>query len=393
MALDPISRATRITMALYWLQPMIIGGWLALIPHIKETLELSKADLAIALLGAPLALLLALQVAGPMVARFGPRRVMMVGFVLQGLAANLPLLATSQMSLFGALMVFGAAIAVMEVGLNVYAGRVERRAGVTIMSRCHGFWSLGLMTGSFLVAQSGLALITAQGVIALFSSVVGIFVARTAIRFPGEAEDKAPPRRSWRAIPVPLLPIGLFMFAFTITEGAMADWAAVHLSEITPEAGIEPGLAVTIFAGAMACGRFVGDALNRWLGPVGLARASAVVSALGLLLLIVPLPLVFVFVGFALTGLGVAAGYPLGISAVAAIDETYEASNIAIISTAALCGFLAGPPLIGFLAEAFSLRIGFAAVLPFLVACLWLAVWVRPNRPESGIESATRSQS
>lgn len=383
MTADPIRRATRITMALYWLQPMTIGGWLALIPHIKDDLGLSKSELAISLLGAPFALLLALQVAGPLVARFGPRHVMMVGFGLQSLMAMLPLLATSQLGLFLALMAFGAAIAVMEVGLNVYAGRVERRSGRTIMSRCHGFWSLGLMAGSFFVAQAGMSLMLAQGAVALASALVGIAVARAATRFPGEVEGRAPPRRSWRAFPMTLLPIGLFMFAFTITEGAMADWAAVHLAELTAGGEIEPGIAVTIFAGAMAGGRFIGDALNRALGPVGLGRASAMLAAFGMALLIVPLPLPFVFAGFALTGLGIAAGYPLGISAVAALDETYEAANIAIISTVALCGFLAGPPLIGFLGEAFSLRVGFAAVLPFLLLCLWLALWVRPAREES----------
>ena len=195
MTADPIRRATRITMALYWLQPMTIGGWLALIPHIKDDLGLSKSELAISLLGAPFALLLALQVAGPLVARFGPRHVMMVGFGLQSLMAMLPLLATSQLGLFLALMAFGAAIAVMEVGLNVYAGRVERRSGRTIMSRCHGFWSLGLMAGSFFVAQAGMSLMLAQGAVALASALVGIAVALAATRFPGEVEGRAPPAR------------------------------------------------------------------------------------------------------------------------------------------------------------------------------------------------------
>lgn len=379
--MDPnlIPRAVRITMALYWLQPMVIGGWLALIPHIKAEIGLSKAELAVSLLGAPVALLLALQIAGPLVARFGPRRMMMMAFPVQSGAAMMPLLAGSQAGLFVALMAFGASIAVMEVALNVYAGRVEKRARRPIMSRCHGFWSLGLMAGSFFVAQSGLALMQAQGAIAVFSMVVGIVVARAAVRFPGEAEGKAPPRRSWRAIPIYILPIGIFMFAFTLAEGAMADWAAVHLAELVADGSIEPGIAITIFSGAMAVGRFLGDALNRALGPSGLGRISSAVAISGMLLLILPLPLSFAFIGFALTGLGVAAGYPLGISAVAALDDEYEASNIAIISTVALCGFLAGPPLIGFLAEAYSLSVGFAAVIPVLLLCQWLAIYVRPK--------------
>ena len=47
-------RATLLIMSLFVLQPLAIGGWLALIPHVKETLSLSKGELALALLGMPL---------------------------------------------------------------------------------------------------------------------------------------------------------------------------------------------------------------------------------------------------------------------------------------------------------------------------------------------------
>ena len=54
----------------------------------------------------------------------------------------------------------------------------------------------------------------------------------------------------------------------------MADWAAVHLAERMGDlSGTErAGIAVTIFAGFMAGGRFLGDWLKRRLGAVKLAR-------------------------------------------------------------------------------------------------------------------------
>ena len=75
-----------------------------------------------------------------------------------------------------------------------------------------------------------------------------------------------------------------------------------------------------------------------------------------------PLPIAFAYAGFAMVGLGVAAGYPLGVSAVSALDETYQPANVAIMSTSALAGFLVGPPLIGFLGDAIGLQSALAVL-------------------------------
>ena len=77
-----------------------------------------------------------------------------------------------------------------------------------------------------------------------------------------------------------------------------------------------------------------------------------------------------------MVGFGVSTGFPLGVSALAALDDRYEAPNIAIAATVAMGGFLIGPPLIGFVAEALSLRWAFATLLPGLVFALVLTRWL-----------------
>ena len=77
------SRATVLIMAAFLLQPLVIGGWLALIPIVKSNLGLSKGQLAIALMGMPIALIPSLQIAGRIIARSGPRRIFMVFFPLK----------------------------------------------------------------------------------------------------------------------------------------------------------------------------------------------------------------------------------------------------------------------------------------------------------------------
>ncbi|MGI9389651.1 MAG: MFS transporter [Boseongicola sp.] len=387
-----VRAATFLIMSLFCLQPMVIGSWLALIPHVKETIGLSKSELAVALLGMPSALLVALQIAGRTVARFGVRRLFLYAFPLQAIASLFPILAPSQIWLFVGLAVFGSAVAFMEVALNVYAGRMEKAAGRLIMNRCHGFWALGLMFGSALA--TGIAPLStplmAMMFIAFASALVGVAMALQLPKFGEIAVGQAPPRRQLRDLPLALLAIGSFMLTVTLAEGAMADWSAVYLSERMSSGLTEAGIAVTVFSGFMAVARFSGDILKRQFGAVNLARGSVALAIAGLLLLILPLPIAVAYVGFAFVGLGVASGYPLGVSAVAALDDTHEAANVALMSTFALTGFLIGPPVIGFLAEAFSLRIGFAALIPALLLCLYLAGWLR-NVAAPG--STTRRQS
>lgn len=374
-------RATFMIMAMFLLQPLVIGGWLAIIPLVQEDLGLSKAELALALMGTPIALIPCLQVAGRVVARFGPRRIFIAVFPLQSVAGLLPLVAWSGPSLFVALFLLGAAIAFLEVGINVYAGRLEKRADLAIMNRCHGFWAVGLACGSAVVTFLVTSPWHALGLLALSSALAGVAGARAMPALQERDVVASPPRRRIGDVPVTLVPVAAFMFFATLAEGSLADWAAVYLAERTGSVEARAGIAVTIFSAFMAGGRFAGDWLKMRLGAVRLARLTTSSAILGLLLLVLPLPLALALPGFALAGFGISTAYPLGVSAVAALDDRYEASNIAIMATVALGGFLVGPPLIGFLAEAWSLPVALGALVPGLVLALFLTRWLGVGRP------------
>lgn len=374
-------RATLLIMAIFALQPFAIGGWLALIPVVKEALELSKSELALALMGMPIALIPSLQVAARAMTRFGPRRMVWTCFPLQACAVMLPLVAWSGPALFGALFLVGVAMAFNEVAMNVYAGRLEKRAGLLIMNRCHGFWAAGIMGGSAVVTfAAGWAPLEVLALLAVISAVGGVLAAVRLPRLGDDETGPALPRRRMADLPAALFFVAIFMFAVTLTEGTMADWAAVYMAERLGDTHASAGIAVTVFSGFMAGGRFLGDWLKGRMGGVSLARLTCGAALLGLFLLIVPLPLWLALPGFALLGFGVSAAYPLGVSAIAALDDQYEAANIAIMATVAMGGFLIGPPLIGFVSEAFGLRVGFATLVPAMILALALTGWLRPVR-------------
>ena len=88
-----------------------------------------------------------LFIAGPAVARFGERAVawacaaFAAVTVLPGLASSLPVLA-------GALVLTGAASGVLDVGINAQAAAIERASGRRLMPLAHGLYSTGVLAGA-----------------------------------------------------------------------------------------------------------------------------------------------------------------------------------------------------------------------------------------------------
>ena len=119
----------RLIMAVFFLQPIAFGAWLPRIPEIQQKLGLGPADLAIALLGLPIGTLLTYPIAGRIVARIGSRTTILYGFPVFLALVGLPTFATSQMTLLAGLACVGAALSMLELGLNVEADKIEKSCG------------------------------------------------------------------------------------------------------------------------------------------------------------------------------------------------------------------------------------------------------------------------
>lgn len=366
-------KATLLIMSLFALQPMAFGAWLAMIPYIKETLRLSKADLAVALLGMPVALIPTLQLASRIVAKIGPRKTFAILLPIQTVVVLFPFLAWSVPTLFITLAMLGAVVAFLEVALNTYAGRLEKSGDLNIMSRCHGFWALGVMLGSlFATMLFGLGPMIAVFLICAVSAGIGVWSGLSLPKLVGEEDAASASTRKLSDMPKALFLIAMFVFAISLAEGAMSDWAAVYLAERWGGRAEDAGIAVTVFSGFLALGRFVGDYMIRKLGAQGAARFTVGLALVGVACLTIPTSVALTFVGFALIGLGVSVGFPLGVSAAAQLDDSHEAQNIATMAMIAMTAFLFGPPLIGFVAEAFSLRVALLGLFPGLCLAFWL---------------------
>ena len=383
--MDQISarRATLLTMALFLVQPIHLGHWLSRIAEVQATLDLSKSQLAVALLGFPCGLLPALFFAGKLVDRIGPRPSLALAFPPMLLSGLLPGQATDAQLLFAALFFFGSTIAFTEVSLNVFAARAEKTFRIRIMNRAHGFWSLGVVLGSLIGIQfanagmaAGPALI--YSAIALLPVVMGVAFALPPTKKVNTGTDPV----AREPVPLVLLAIVLVVFGATLVEGAMNDWATVYMRD-APWGGIAiEGYGLTVFASMITLGRFTGDWINARLGPAHLARLCLLTALAGVSLLVSAQSLWMAFLGFGLAGFGVSTIFPLGISASAGLGKTTEARNVSIMTFGALTGFLIGPPAIGFAAEAITLKLALGLLFPPLVVSVILAGRLEARAPE-----------
>jgi fucose permease len=140
-----------------------------------------------------------------------------------------------------------------------------------------------------------------------------------------------------------------------LTEGAMADWGGIYLRQ---DLGAEAALAALAFAcltAGMTVGRVFGDWVNRHTGPVTLLRLGALTTGIALAAMLLIGHPAAALVGLFVIGLGVSNGVPLMFSAAGRQPDTPEGPAIAAVSSMGSLGFLAGPPLIGFLADATTL--------------------------------------
>jgi fucose permease len=165
--------------------------------------------------------------------------------------------------------------------------------------------------------------------------------------------------------------LGLMAFCSLLAEGASGDWSAIYLHK---SLGADAAFAATAFAAfsvAMAVGRLSGDWLTSRLGATQLLRSGGALAALGLTAtLLLGRPALAVG-GFGLIGLGLANVVPTLFSAAGRSRSLAPRVAIAAVASTGYAGLLAGPPLIGFVAQAFTLT---RALIVVVVCCALIAL-------------------
>jgi MFS family permease len=365
----------RLIMFIFFLEPLVFGNWLSRIPEVQAGLGLSPAQLALALLGMPIANLMILPFAGRICDWVGARNLLITAFSGMLLILTLPGLAFNIPSLFLILAACGMLLALAELAMNVEAARIEEHCGRLIMSTCHGCWSVGIGVGSFIGATLATFGLTVTESLLLSVVVVLPLAVWTGRQLP-DAEPVKPatdaPALSFLAIPPKaLLFVCIFSVGFAVTEGAMGDWSGIFLRDEAGTPTESLGYGYAVFAAMLSAGRFMGDPLRMRLGMVNLARLTVSIGLAGALLLGIASTFWLSAIAFGLIGLGISVAFPMAVTAATATPGS-AAGNVAILSAIYVLGFLAGPLVIGGLAEFLGIRIGLMFLIPMLTVSLIL---------------------
>ena len=346
---------------MFFVNGVVLASWVPHIPAVKARHALSDGDLGLVLLAMAVGAVVALPLAGGLVARFGSRRMTSLAAVGLCLCLPLPVVAPSVALLALSLVVFGAVNATLDVSMNAQAVIVEREYGRAIMSAFHGLFSAGMLAGS------GAAVVTMAAGAGDVPHVVGsALVALLAVgaNLPALVPTPAGGARApvfARPTGV-LIGLGALAFCGLLAEGAMGDWSAVYLHDTLGSSEALAGTGFAAFSLAMAAGRFTGDRLVARLGPARVLRATSASAAVGLGVALVLGDAGAGVAGCGMVGLGIANAVPILFSAAARVPGVDAGHGIAGVASLGYLGLLAGPPLIGLAADAFGLRLALAIV-------------------------------
>ena len=362
--------------ALFFLLGLCFATWASRIPSIQQRMGVSDGQLGLVLFAIPAGQLLSLPLAGWLVAKQGSRRVVLAGVLLYAGALAALGWAASLYQLVPLLMVFGIGGNLTNIAVNTQAVNVERLYTKPIMASFHGLWSLAGFAG----AAIGTVMIGARVPPGFhFLLIGGLIVAGLAVsaghvvRHDSNVDPDQPafvrPDRH-------LLGLGAIAFCALICEGAMFDWSGVYFKKVLQVDKNWVGAGYTAFMSTMALGRFGADGLAARLGPRRVIQLSGLLTATGLAVAVAFPVLPAALLGFLLVGFGTSSVVPLVYSAAGRSTTMSAGMALASVSTIGFVGFLLGPPVIGLIAGASSLRVSLAliAVMGLCVSAVASAV-------------------
>ena len=367
------SRIHRIAVSIFFFISGITGAsWASRIPDIKTKLQLSEAALGGVLFALPVGQLISLPLSGWLISRFGSRQLLIFASVFFPLTLIMIPLVTVTWQLIIVLMFFGMWANLLNISMNTQAVAIESMYGRSIMASFHGLWSLagfcGAMIGSFFVSNSVSPLIH----FAAIGFIVSVLIAG-AYKYTLPTTSNTSVKQKLFVKPDKfVLLLGLTAFCCMICEGSMADWSGVYFQNIikAPEKFITLGY--VCFMATMATGRFLGDWMITKFGLKKILQFSGTMIATGLLTMILLPYFQTAVTGCLMVGAGVSCVVPM-VYALAGKSKTMSPEfALAAVSTISFLGFLAGPPVIGFIAQLSNLRWSFAliALLGFGVTLL-----------------------
>jgi MFS family permease len=345
--------------AVFFVDGALFASWASRIPALSGRVGADAGALGLALLAPAVGALIAMPIVGRLLPGRSSRTfcrlaiaALMVAVLLPGLARSVPVLALT-------LLIVGLANSSLDLAMNAQGVSVERTLRYPVLSSLHAAFSFGGFAGAGLGALAAALRVAPLPHLALAAVVFGSAGLLASTRLPAgdDDADADAPKLRWRRLPPRLIALGAACFFSLLTEGAASDWSAKLVHDDLAGSAALGAIAYAVFSVTMGTGRTCADRLwARW-GSAGLLRRSGTVAGVGFALGLAPGDAPAAIAGFALLGLGLSGVVPTLFRSAAGELGVATGPALAAVSSLGYLGFLAGPPIIGGIAQITSLRL------------------------------------
>ncbi len=379
-----LKQKQRIALSLYFfLTGFFFATWTSRIPTIKENFELNEAQLGNILMTLPVASLIGLPISGWLVSKFESRYPLLVSFLLITAALLGIGFSPNLFTLIASVSVFAFSMRIFNISMNTQSITLQQKFKRKIIGSFHGLWSTGGVTAiliSTLMIKFNIPfhyhLLTVAG--------IGLVIALAS--FPSLLKKDRSTSGNKLRLGKPdkfILYLGLLVFFAALCEGGMFDWSGVYFKDVVKEEIFTLGY--LIFMIFMALSRFFTDKIIEVIGMPKTYFFSSVLVVCGVLLMIIFPYFWPALIGFCLVGLGVAAIMPMTFLLAGSSPKYSAGMAVSIITTYSIVGMLLGPPIIGYVAHLFNLKISF--ILFIIAGAMFIPVsrlfFIMQERKES----------
>jgi MFS family permease len=357
-----LTRLRRANAVYFFISGFGYSSWTSRIPGIKESLKLNDAHFGTLLFMMPVGLILTMPFTGKLLDHFKSRTIMLIGAVVYNGVLSCIGFSGYTWVLGIALFFFGSSRNMMNLSMNAQAIGVQALYKRSIMSSFHAVWSMAGFAG----AAFGYLMVTLNIIPAWHLLGVSLLLTALTLLYYKDALDQQPDHSVKRSIftlpPKSMLIFSLICFTSMACENTMYDWSGIYIRQVLHGSKAIATIAFVVYMVAMTSGRLVGDRMADRYGIQRVLAASGILISIGFTITVLSPYIPITLVGYLLTGFGVSCVVPFVFSLAGKIPMSNPGAALASISSLGYLGFLIVPPMIGYVAQASSLRISFAII-------------------------------
>lgn len=393
-------RHARLAAGIFLVLGFHVGVWAVELPRLAGALRLEPGALGAAVSASAAAGIVTLFGGGHLADRFGRRPVLITGF--GGTAAAFALLAQvrSMTALVPVFVLYGLTVSFIDLGANTVGSDYERAHGRQVMTGLHAGFSLGALLGaltSALLLWAGAGFRTVYVLLAVVLALSALVVALSSLP-PRNADVDAdtngsagvsasirPGQRVWRDAGV-VLAIGAVTVTF-FGDGALESFLGVFLTRWHASDGVLTGIGIGAYHLASLLGRLGSVGLQKRWGERRLLFWAGILAAAGMTAVVTTTTPAVAIGGLLAVGAALSPVVPMALSLAGRSVPAHAGKAVALTTAVGYSAFVAGPALIGAIADATGLRTALSLLIASTLTVSALAVRWPAQAPVRGTNS------